>query len=535
MGCSTLLFIFFSSINLCFASALNDYKYKCVNNGKFAGGSTYQANIDHLSAQITATKEFNYGFYNMTVGQRPNQVNAIGLCRADVKRDACKSCLNDTVPELKQSCPNRTEAIAWSDLCMLRYSSRNISGANETMPDYSVENYLSVFNIDPFNVILNSLLTNLSNLAAGEGPLRKWAAGNTTGPDFFDKAMYAFVQCTPDLSQQQCSNCLAIATSKIPYYCDGAIGCRVLQPSCMLRYEVGPFLGPVDDIPLPPSQIPSSPPPTEGNGSKKTIIVIIIASILSVVLLVILCLWICLRLRKSGEKDNAEDEIIKVESLQYDFATVQEATNNFCDENKLGQGGFGAVYKGHLSSGQVVAVKRLSSGSGQGDKEFKNEVLLVAKLQHRNLVKLLGFCLEGKERLLIYEFVPNASLDHFIFDPIKNAQLDWEMRYKIIGGIARGLLYLHEDSHLRVVHRDLKPSNVLLDIEMNPKRGFNRSNDKMHPYWVTLCSRKCTTETNHRVTCHDAYQQLYDSPKTLTPCVSLAQKDSDVRHVVIFP
>ncbi|CAL5412050.1 unnamed protein product [Camellia sinensis] len=143
--------------------------------------------------------------------------------------------------------------------------------------------------------------------------------------------------------------------------------------------------------------------------------------------------------------------------------------HNFSDANKLGQGGFGVVYKGRFPNGKEIAVKRLSKNSSQGELEFKNEVMLPAMLQHRNLVKLLRFGLERTEKILIYEFVTNLSLDHFIFDSINHAHLDWDRRYKIIGGIARGLLYLHEDSRLRTIHRDLKTSNVLLDAEMNPK------------------------------------------------------------------
>ncbi|KAJ0830209.1 putative protein kinase RLK-Pelle-DLSV family [Helianthus annuus] len=163
------------------------------------------------------------------------------------------------------------------------------------------------------------------------------------------------------------------------------------------------------------------------------------------------------------------NEISTAESLQYSFGIIKAATNDFSENNKLGQGGFGLVYKGKLQNGQEIAVKRLSRDSGQGEQEFKNEVLLLARLQHRNLVRLLGFSLQGSERLLMYEFVQNASLDKFIFDPTKRVVLDWERRYKILGGVAKGLLYLHEDSRLKIIHRDLKASNILLDSQMIPK------------------------------------------------------------------
>ncbi|CAB4314025.1 unnamed protein product [Prunus armeniaca] len=213
-------------------------------------------------------------------------------------------------------------------------------------------------------------------------------------------------------------------------------------------------------------------------SNRSQIVIIIVVPIVVSVVLIVIFFCICLRVRRTKKKletgklipgSDDTDEIGSAESLQFDLATIRVSTDDFSEANKLGQGGFGSVYRGRLLNGKDIAVKRLSTNSGQGDLEFKNEVLLVAKLQHRNLVRLLGFCLEGSERLLVYEFVPNASLDHIIFDPTKRAQLDWDRRYKIIVGTARGLLYLHEDSRLRIIHRDLKASNILIDAEMNPK------------------------------------------------------------------
>ncbi|KAM6601429.1 hypothetical protein CsatA_021038 [Cannabis sativa] len=153
----------------------------------------------------------------------------------------------------------------------------------------------------------------------------------------------------------------------------------------------------------------------------------------------------------------------------FDFASILYVTNNFSSTNKLGQGGFGSVYKGKLPNGREIAVKRLSSSSGQGTEEFKNELILISKLQHRNLVRLLGYCIDKEEKLLVYEYMHNKSLDNFIFDRKEREQLNWGTRVNIILGVARGLLYLHRDSSLRVIHRDLKASNILLDEKMNPK------------------------------------------------------------------
>ncbi|EMS61633.1 Cysteine-rich receptor-like protein kinase 10 [Triticum urartu] len=163
------------------------------------------------------------------------------------------------------------------------------------------------------------------------------------------------------------------------------------------------------------------------------------------------------------------DDIQSIDSLLLDLSTLRAATDNFAESNKLGEGGFGAVYKGVLSEGEEIAVKRLSQSSTQGIEELKTELVLVAKLQHKNLVRLLGVCLEGQEKLLVYEYMPNRSLDTVLFDAGKSRDLDWGKRLKIVNGVARGLQYLHEDSQLRIVHRDLKASNVLLDSDCNPK------------------------------------------------------------------
>ncbi|KAK9199271.1 hypothetical protein WN944_014459 [Citrus x changshan-huyou] len=149
---------------------------------------------------------------------------------------------------------------------------------------------------------------------------------------------------------------------------------------------------------------------------------------------------------------------------------IKAATNNFAPDNKIGEGGFGPVYKGLLADGKVIAVKQLSSKSKQGNREFVNEIGMISALQHPNLVKLYGCCIEGNQLLLIYEYLENNSLARALFGPEEHRlKLDWPTRHNICIGIARGLAYLHEESRLKIVHRDIKATNVLLDKDLNPK------------------------------------------------------------------
>ncbi|KAK9265862.1 hypothetical protein L1049_001668 [Liquidambar formosana] len=211
------------------------------------------------------------------------------------------------------------------------------------------------------------------------------------------------------------------------------------------------------------------------NGKKR--VGIIVGSVLAGMLLLALgsYVWKKKKLNRQGKREHDPERgyptASQKEDLELpivDFAIVANATNDFSTDNKLGEGGFGPVYRGMLEGGQEIAVKRLSKNSKQGLNEFMNEVLCIAKLQHRNLVKLLGCCIQ-EEKMLIYEYMPNKSLDFFIFDETQNKLLNWQKRFHIINGIARGLLYLHQDSRLRIIHRDLKASNILLDNDMNPK------------------------------------------------------------------
>ncbi|KAL2233052.1 UNVERIFIED_CONTAM: Cysteine-rich receptor-like protein kinase 29 [Sesamum indicum] len=458
--------------------------YWCYNDGNYTANSTYSANLNTLLSSLSSNMD-DSGFYNASQGEAPpDRAYALALCRPDIQLESCRSCVQNATIQLLDLCPERKHAILWRDVCVLHYSNVSLFGNRADSPVIMGWDRTNVSSPDQFKENLRTLVDALLLQAASGGSLMKVAAGNHTAPNF--QWIYAMLQCTPDISEEDCSGCLTAAAQRIPL--DGKRWAIILLPSCNLQYRLDRFYNitriqeaqaavsmtspPPVPAPTPVLPPPLPAPPGQGNdNTTRTTVIIIVATVVAC-LVVAICVGFSLRKRtkkKAVETIPSNEGMSATESLQYDFGKIRAATDDFSDGNKLGQGGFGVVYKGKLENGKEIAVKRLSRRSVRGDVEFKNEVLLVAKLQHRYLVRLLGFALEGLERLLIYEFVPNASLDHFIFDRIKRFYIDWDKRYKIIGGIARGLLYLHEDSRFRIIHRDLKASNILLDGEMNPK------------------------------------------------------------------
>ncbi|CAA0396227.1 unnamed protein product [Arabidopsis thaliana] len=461
----SFIFLFlFSSIT---ASAQNTFYlyHNCSVTTTFSSNSTYSTNLKTLLSSLSSLNASSYstGFQTATAGQAPDRVTGLFLCRVDVSSEVCRSCVTFAVNETLTRCPKDKEGVFYYEQCLLRYSNRNIVATLNTdggMFMQSARNPLSVKQDQFRDLVLTPM-----NLAAVEAArsFKKWAVRKIDLNA--SQSLYGMVRCTPDLREQDCLDCLKIGINQVTY---DKIGGRILLPSCASRYDNYAFYN-ESNVGTPQD---SSPRPGKGGNSSVIIIAVVVPITVLFLLLVAVFSVRAKNKRTLNEKEPvAEDgnDITTAGSLQFDFKAIEAATNCFLPINKLGQGGFGEVYKGTLSSGLQVAVKRLSKTSGQGEKEFENEVVVVAKLQHRNLVKLLGYCLEGEEKILVYEFVPNKSLDHFLFDSTMKMKLDWTRRYKIIGGIARGILYLHQDSRLTIIHRDLKAGNILLDDDMNPK------------------------------------------------------------------
>ncbi|KAM3701622.1 hypothetical protein ACJW31_05G187500 [Castanea mollissima] len=434
----------------------------CSDQPNGTVNANYQSNLTVLLNSLSSKASQNYSFYN---GSFNTGIYGLFLCRGDVSNQTCQSCLASAIPRIKDRCRSNKSAIIWYNRCLIRYSDVNFFGVVATSPNISWVNENNTTSPGNYNFEANSQLSKLISVATTGGTL---FATDVDGSKSINT--YALVQCTRDIDNASCGQCLTELMDYSKKCCQSKIGWRVYGPSCYMRYENFSFTEPTPSpppllqplpspqpqpspplllppLPSPPQSIPPlspvEPQPLPNNERIKS-------------------QEIPFYMHATEDKESGEMHY-------FNFNTILTATNNFSDDNKLGEGGFGPVYKGKLVNGKEIAVKRLSMKSKQGLEEFKNEVILIAKLQHKNLVRLLGCCSERDEQLLVYEYMANTSLDAFLFDPNKCKELDWAKRTNIVNGIAKGLQYLHEDSRLKIIHRDMKASNVLLDDDLNPK------------------------------------------------------------------
>ncbi|KAJ4917133.1 Cysteine-rich receptor-like protein kinase 11 [Raphanus sativus] len=463
----------------------------CMNNGNFRSNGTYDANrrlmLSFLPFNVTDQEGF---FYNGFIGQEPNRVYARGMCIPGSTSEDCSDCIKNASDGLIQSCPNQTEAYWWRGeptLCLVHYSNTSISSSANVNPRVVLTNTGDLTsNPTEFTKIWEDLVLRMIGVASTTKNMtsssNNYYTANRAALETFQD-IYALMQCTPDLSSVDCEYCLRQSAREYQSCCGQKRGGVVMGRSCFFRWDLYTYskasfenITVASPPPPPPPAVNVPQPAADGDNttineksskgiSAGIVAAVTVSTVVTILIVLVLGFVLCQR-RKSYQRTEIEyDSDISTEnSSQYDLKTIEAATNKFSSTNKLGK-----VDSGKLPNGTEVAVKRLSKNSGQGSREFRNEAVLVSKLQHRNLVRLLGFCMEGEEKILIYEFVPNKSLDYFLFDPEKQSQLDWNRRYKIIGGIARGILYLHQDSQLTIIHRDLKVSNILLDVNMNPK------------------------------------------------------------------
>ncbi|KAB2627605.1 cysteine-rich receptor-like protein kinase 19 [Pyrus ussuriensis x Pyrus communis] len=322
--------------------------------------SEFPSNLNDLFSALNSNATSETGYYNATFGKKLTEMaHGCFLCRGDVEVDVCTQCVNAAILTAVRSCP-RSKGVVWW------YGKTPVLKVNTTRSDEPTG-----FNQMKVNTCLNSPTSVLNDLVTEASKASSKFATKEAHVTGSNITLYSLAQCTQDLSTADCNSCLRVAVAQVVSTNRGINGGLFLCPSCNVRYETFPFYGKPRVRHLRRRRPPPLPP-------------------------------------------QARNDIAAIESLQLDLETIETATNKFSDSNKLGQGGFGEVFEGTLGvNGQEIAVKRLSKSSLQGVQELKNEVLLIAMLQHRNLVKLLGFCLEGEETILVYEYVPNKSLDYF--------------------------------------------------------------------------------------------------------------------------
>ncbi|XP_015694662.2 cysteine-rich receptor-like protein kinase 10, partial [Oryza brachyantha] len=476
-------------------------EYSCNGTfGNYTAGSGFGRNLEVLAVELPASASSSRSlFASAAVGATPDRVFGLALCRGDMRdAGACSACVSGAFQRLRALCGWDRDATYYHDLCVLRYSGDDfLSRPDDNSPVINAldVNASTYFGWDGRNATTRSFFLSLVGTLFGE--MAMYGSYNSSVRRYASAVMfvnpqlptvYGLAQCTPDLSPAQCWHCFQGLQEQNRQWYDGRQGGRILGVRCNFRYESYQFYAGTPDVRIGLQDAAPSPTGSNGTNHRKTLIIVLCVSITVFCLMLAGCFILTKRLRKGDGKTNRQleahsrnssktEEALKLWRIEesstdftlYAFYDLAAATDNFSEDHRLGRGGFGPVYKGELSDGSEIAVKRLAAQSGQGLKEFKNEIQLIAKLQHTNLVRLVGCCVQEEEKMLVYEYMPNRSLDFFIFDQEQGPRLDWKKRLHIIEGVAQGLLYLHKHSRVRIIHRDLKASNILLDRDLNPK------------------------------------------------------------------
>ncbi|KAI3870166.1 hypothetical protein MKW92_040697, partial [Papaver armeniacum] len=366
MGCDYLLFFLIyllslSNLLIIQHTTAQPIWHSCLGSN-YTTNSTFQKNLNILLPSISSatTSIIRNGYYNATAGRNPDMVYGSLQCRGDIAASQdCQTCAEAAAKEIitEKRCPKSEQAMIWYDVCMLRYSNQYYFNL---MQDNSVAYFWNPNNVtdpDKFNPILGDLMNGLVSKAISNGS-SNFAAGDTSFNDF--QRVYGLVQCTVDISSSDCNRCLIGAISELPKCCDGKQGGRVIRPSCNLRYEIYPFAESTvpPSPPPPPPPPPRSPSPSQPSSTNTSTITpnskrnssilalsIVIPSVMAV--LSIIAFWFfCFRRKrtKTQKFDNVDAEMRSTE-MQFNFSTISAATDNFSEANKLGEGGFGSVYK----------------------------------------------------------------------------------------------------------------------------------------------------------------------------------------------
>ncbi|KAJ4844691.1 hypothetical protein Tsubulata_020666 [Turnera subulata] len=464
---ATVLIILSSTLETVFSSSSDpEAGIKFLNGGcslyNVSSFSNFNRNLNATFREIRA--EISNGKHFVTTEQLSGSdpVYVMLQCRDYMSAAECRACFDAASVQIR-NCSVALGARVVYDGCFLRYERSSFYG--ETTRDANRE-YCG--NRTTTSASTTAFETTVAQLA---GDLRVvtprtngfFAASKREVAGASNATVYAIAQCVQTIDSLGCRACMDVAFSNIQKCPPNGDG-RAVDSGCFMRYSDNPFFADNQTMNLKPFL-------ETGSSSKKALIGGLAGGAgLVLLLLVVFFVWFkSSRKRKAAPRGDILDATELRGPTTYHYKDLKSATNNFSDENKLGEGGFGDVYKGTLKNGKIVAVKKLALGQSRRAKtDFESEVALISNVHHRNLVRLLGCCSKGPELLLVYEYMANSSLDRFLFGG-RRGLLNWSQRYDIILGTAQGLAYLHEQYHVCIIHRDIKPGNILLDNHFQPK------------------------------------------------------------------